>query len=127
MAQAKNDFMDTTRTLIIGLKGQAIAFDKETGRELWRAKLKPGTIGGEFVSLLMDGERVFAHCGGSLYCLDATNGRTLWSNDLPGLGYGLATIAVVGATSPSAEAIRHRQQQEQAAGAAAASGGAAAS
>ena len=99
-------------TLIyIGIKGAVIAFDRGTGQPLWKAPLK----GSDFVTVLLDGDRVLAATKGELFCLDATNGAILWHNDLPGEGWGLVTIATASGSSNTLPLAEHKRQQDQAA------------
>lgn len=103
--------MNTSETLFIGVKGHVVAFNKHDGTELWRTKLAGGfsVSGDRFVTLLVEGERVFAHTYGKLFCLDARTGRQLWTNELDGLSYDIATLAHIGASSPSLPAVvQHR-------------------
>jgi len=78
-------------TAFIGVQGHVLAIKKETGEVLWQSPLNGG-FGNAFVSLATDGTFVFAHSRGKLFCLDARSGGLLWTNELPGLGYGLASI-----------------------------------
>ena len=78
-------------TAFIGVRGHVLAIKKESGEVLWQTHLNGG-FGDSFVSLATDGALVFAHTRGSLFCMDAVSGQLLWTNDLPGLGYGLASI-----------------------------------
>jgi outer membrane protein assembly factor BamB len=82
----------------VGIKGGVVALDLGTGVERWRAPLK----GGQFVTLLVDGRRVFASTAGEIFCLDAHSGAQLWHNKLPGMGLGLASLATAGASSSPA-------------------------
>jgi len=110
--------MNTAFVLYVGVKNCVVAFDRANGAEIWRRKLKDGGMAaGGFVTTLTDGERVYAHASGSLYCLDARTGAVLWSNDLPGLGYGIASLAVVGASAPPAGVVSEKMRQESAASA----------
>jgi outer membrane protein assembly factor BamB len=95
--------MDTSEMLFVGLKEHVVALSKREGREIWKTKLIGGfTVAGErFVTVLVDNDRVYAHTRGNLFCLDTLNGKQLWTNELAGLGYDIATLAIVGATSPS--------------------------
>lgn len=103
--------------LYLGVKGSVVALQKSSGAELWRTHLK----GGSFVTLAVGEDAVFAHTAGHLFCVDKANGAVRWSNDLPGLGYGLGTIALTGVAG-GAEAMA---QQVAAAAAAAAAASAA--
>jgi outer membrane protein assembly factor BamB len=67
---------------------------------LWKTHLAGG-FGDAFVSLASDGTFVFAHTRGKLFCLDASSGALLWTNDLPGLGYGFASICAIPGASDS--------------------------
>lgn len=114
----------TSDLVYLGVKAHVTAIDRTTGRTLWQTKLKAGLSpsGDSFVSLLVDEGLVYAHTYGRLFCLDAANGDILWQNELDGLGYGIASLAVEGGASAAAPAIAHRQQRQ--AGAAAATTGA---
>jgi outer membrane protein assembly factor BamB len=82
--------MNSNDVILLGLKGTVVAISKETGQEIWSTKLPGG--GSHFVTLLGDSFKVFAYSNGHLYCLDLVRGTVLWSNDLPGMGYGLASL-----------------------------------
>ncbi len=86
-------------TLYVGTHSHVAAFDRATGSELWRTRLKGTLTSDDFVSLLVQRDRVYAHTGGELHCLDAATGAILWKNGLTGLGYGLASLAVEGVSS----------------------------
>jgi outer membrane protein assembly factor BamB len=113
--------MNAQHVILIGVKHSVSAVSKADGLVLWTTKL-PGGLGGDFVTVACDGERVFAHSSGQLFCLDLQNGRVLWTNELPGYGYGLASICVPGLVSgPDAAAVRAvKARQEAAANASAA-------
>ena len=103
------------QVLFIGAQGKVLAFDAETGGELWRSKLK----GSGTVLLHRDGEHLYASVSGELWCLDAANGAVRWHNKLKGLGLGIVSMCT------TAEAEQHRaayvtiaetmRQQQQAA------------
>jgi hypothetical protein len=68
----------------------------------------------DFVTVTCDGERVFAHAGGKLFGLDLASGRLLWSNELTGYGYGLASICVPGfGSAPDSTSVRHHIDLER--------------
>jgi outer membrane protein assembly factor BamB len=77
--------------LYVGTRGFVRAVRQSTGRKAWETSL-PGT-GYELVSLLPDGERVFAGSKGRLFGLDARTGTLLWSNELRGMKYGHMQLA----------------------------------
>jgi outer membrane protein assembly factor BamB len=106
--------------LFVGVKGSVAAFERTTGQEVWRTRLK----GGDFVTLLIDTDAIFAHTKGWLYCLDPATGRIEWSNGLPGLGYGFATLGTITAHADQVAAMKLMTQRRQAAAAASAGGAA---
>lgn len=80
------------------------------GKEVWSTWLK----GTDFVTLLLDGDVLLAATRGEVFCLDAATGKHLWSNGMPGQGFGLASIATArGASNPATE----QQRQNDAAAA----------
>src|SRR3954447_22336721 len=98
--------MDTNDILILGLKKRVAAISKVDGREVWSTELS-GSMGNGFVTALCDGANVFAYTGGHLHCLDLFSGQILWHSDLPGYGYGMATLALAdGRSAPDAAAVR---------------------
>ena len=87
-------------TTFIGVRGHVLAINKETGEVLWKTYLDSG-FGDSFVSLATDGAFVFAHSRGKLFCLNAASGQMLWTNELPDLGYGLASICATAGPTDS--------------------------
>ncbi len=114
--------MATKELVFLGINGSVVSIEKATGRRIWTKKLK----GSEYVSLLVDGDRVLAGTHGELFCLDAATGKILWHDPLKGYGWGLMSIATQnGSTDPSV-AQAHNAKQEQDSGASVAVMGAAA-
>jgi hypothetical protein len=99
--------------IVVGIKGTVLAVDRETGTTLWTTELK----GSEFVNLTLEGGDVFAASKGRLYRLDASTGEIRWCNELPGLGWGIVSIAGASQATAAAE----KQRRDAAAAAAAAS------
>jgi outer membrane protein assembly factor BamB len=98
--------------VFIGMQGSVLALDRSTGAEIWRTGLK----GKDFVNVVLDGDRVLAATRGELFCLDPATGRIFWTNELPGLGRGLITVATE--SSPSGSVIPNvdkRRRDEEAA------------
>jgi len=93
---------------LVGIKSTVVAMSRANGAILWSTRL-PAGLTADFVTVTCDGERVFAHTGGKLFGLDLATGRLLWSNELTGYGYGLATLCVPGsvAAPDSASVRRH--------------------
>jgi len=88
-----------------------VAIDRDTGETLWTTDLK----GSEFVNVALDGGDLFAASRGRLYRLDPSTGDIRWCNELPGLGYGLVSIA---GSSQSGAAAAEKQRRDAAAAAA---------
>ncbi|SET50206.1 outer membrane protein assembly factor BamB family protein [Thalassotalea agarivorans] len=78
--------------LYLGIKGQVVAINKSTGQIVWQTKLKTSSI----TNVCIEQDKIFAHAGGHLFCLDAALGSILWTNKLSGLGYGSCLFAVPG-------------------------------
>src|SRR5262245_60672965 len=100
--------------VLLGVKRTVIAFDKDTGQRLWSRDLSSG-LSGEFITVLADSARVYAHTHGEMFCLDLRTGSVLWRDELPGLGYGIASIALPGifATSPALAAkLQHDRSRD---------------
>jgi len=112
---------DPQELLFVGIKDVVIALRQGDGAEVWRAKLK----GGDFVTILWDGEGLFAANNGEVFRLDPASGAVLWKNPLKGLRLGVVSLASfrVGARSTPYETIAEQKRRE-AAGHAATAGGA---
>ena len=85
--------------LIIGSNGYVSAIGTSDGDELWRTKLREGFFGGSGgcdVSVLIEGDKIFAGCAGRIYALRASDGKILWDNDLKGMGYNQVALAKEG-------------------------------
>jgi len=106
--------MKAQEIILVGVKHSVSAVSKANGAVLWTTKL-PGGLGSDFVTVASDGERVFAHSSGQLFCLELASGRLLWTNELRGYGYGLSSICVPGmGSSPDLTAVRAIQAQREA-------------
>jgi outer membrane protein assembly factor BamB len=107
--------------LFIGVKYSVIALDERTGDEVWRAELRSG----DYVTVLWDGQSLFAANSGEVWRLDPKNGSVMWHNELKGLGRGLLSLASSRrATEPSdmdLSAEKRRRDAQAAAAATAAS------
>ena len=117
----------TSEILYVGVKGTVVAIDKKAGKTMWQTPLKGGAFGGaRFVTLLVEGDFVYAHTQGELFCLNARSGQILWNNELEGLGYDIASLASEGSSSPSLAALaylRNQQAQQSAASSSSHGGG----
>lgn len=107
--------------IFVGVKRFLVALDERTGDEVWRTELHSG----DYVTVLWDGESLFAANAGEVWRLDPRNGAVIWHNELKGDGRGLVTLASSRRpTQPSdmdLSAEKRRRDMEQAAAAAAAS------
>jgi outer membrane protein assembly factor BamB len=89
------------------------AISKIDGRILWSTEVS-STLGNPFVTLVIDEHRVFAGCAGHLHCLDLATGGVIWTNELPGYGYGLASLCLPGGkSSPSPEVAEQLAEEEK--------------
>jgi len=109
--------MNTDDMLFVGIKGRVLALDRNTGQNIWEAKLKWAVLGDFFVNVFFDRGNVFAHTGGKVFCLDAASGRIKWENPLTGCGYGIATLTSVTGSSHNQAGIVHKKQRDSAAAA----------
>ncbi len=111
--------MTSDDILLLGLKQSVSAISRLDGRSLWKTALPGSIAGNDFVTVLSDGQRVFAHTEGKVHCLDLANGQVLWSNDLPGYGFGIASLCFPGGlAAPDPAGVQKRileQQQSSAA------------
>ncbi len=103
--------MDPDNIVLLGVKGAVLAFRRDTGAHLWATELKSSA--NNFVTVTADLDRVYAHTGGELFCLDLATGQRLWQDGLKGFGYGLASIALPGAAIASAT-IAEKKREERA-------------
>lgn len=103
--------------IVLAVKRTVIAFNKADGTRLWSTKLVSG-LGDDFVTVLADTTRVYAHTRGEMFCLDLATGAILWQDSLSGLGYGIASIALPGSSAPQAAVIAQIRRQQEASGSA---------
>lgn len=110
--------MNLQGMLFVGFNKRVAALDRDTGNIIWRWTAPEGT---GFVSLLLDGDRLFASVKGYTYCLDPTNGQQLWRNPMKGFGFGTVSLASRAGHSP--HTLLGQAAAEQAAAAAAGAAG----
>jgi hypothetical protein len=110
--------MSSNDILLLGLKQSVTAISKLNGQSLWKTALPGGLTGDDFVTVLSDGQRVYAHTEGKLHCLDLADGRVLWSNELRGYGYGIASLCFPGGPgAPDPAAVQKHILEQQKSGA----------
>lgn len=111
--------------VFVSFNGRVFAVHRDTGQLVWRWVAGRGSR--SVVTILPDGDRLYASCQGYTWALDALSGRELWYQPFSGEGYGIPMIATArhSSMSPSAAAAI-AAQQAAAAGAAAAAAAASA-
>jgi outer membrane protein assembly factor BamB len=108
--------MNASDLIFIGLKASVTAMQKASGQQVWRTEL-PGGMGDSFVTVNHDDNFIYAHSRGQIHCLDLATGEIRWSNELSGLGYGVASIALLGSLPappiPVYERLAEQERQRQ--------------
>ncbi|HSQ31179.1 MAG TPA: PQQ-binding-like beta-propeller repeat protein [Gemmatimonadaceae bacterium] len=100
--------------VFVGIKSSVIALDERTGDGVWRTDLRSS----DYVSVLWDGESLFAANSGEVWRIDPETGDLLWHNELKGMGRGLASLATSRHPNTSAStdlAAEKRRRDAQAA------------
>jgi len=112
---------DSQELLFVGIKDVVVALRPADGVEVWRTKLKSSN----FVTLLWDGDKLFAANNGEVFRLDPVSGTIIWGNPMKGLRQGVVSLATLRPGTPSNspyETIAEQKRREAAAAAAAAAG-----
>jgi outer membrane protein assembly factor BamB len=104
--------------VFVGIKGKLVALDERTGAEVWRAELRSS----DYVSVVWDGEALFAATAGEVWRLDPERGHILWHNELKGMGRGVASLATSRHPASSANDDRTAEQRRRQQAAAASAG-----
>src|SRR5439155_19596522 len=86
----KGSAMSIERMVFVGLNGRVASLERDTDTTLWEGGCPKPRSG--YVTLLVDGDRLFVTVNGYTYCLDAFTGEQLWYNPLKGYGTGVASI-----------------------------------
>jgi len=103
--------MDINEVLYVGIKAQVLALDRQTGNVIWRTALPNWNVAGDsFVNVIFDGDSLFAHTLGRLYCIDPGTGQIKWRNNLEGCGYGIPTFATATSSTGSGGAVQRMMQ-----------------
>ena len=103
------------KPICVGIKGRVLALNRRSGETLWETKL----VGNQFVNVHWEGNNVIAATRGEVYCPDPKSGKIKWRNGLPGMGWGMVTIAGAEGNARAIIEALHRQQQAASSGAAA--------
>ena len=110
--------MTSAEMVFVGFNGKAAALDRGSGEILWEWKATKGT---GYVSLLLDGDSLFAAVSGYTYCLDPRTGQQLWFNPMKGFGFGVTSIATAAGHTPHNRLAEHAGKKRKAAAATSAS------
>jgi outer membrane protein assembly factor BamB len=104
--------MELTDLVFTGFNKRVAALHRETGALVWEWKAPQSG----YVTLLLDGDRLIVSVKGYLHCLNPLTGKRLWTNDLPGFGTGVATLASArGGSSVPLPAYAAAQEAQRAA------------
>jgi outer membrane protein assembly factor BamB len=110
--------------LFVGIKSYVIAVDRASGAEVWRTQLPAKyRSSAMLVSVLFDGEGLYASIAGEVFALNPKTGELLWHEPFKGLGTGFVTMTSelgTGATSSRDAANAAMVMAQRAAAAAAA-------
>ena len=108
MKDIRTIIMKANDILLLGLKRKVTAIAKSDGHHVWCTEIRGGFISGsDFITLACDDSHVFAYASGHLHCLELSSGRLLWTDELPGYGFGLASLCVPGyGTAPDHAAVK---------------------
>jgi len=104
--------------VFVGVKNSVVAIDDRTGTEVWRVKLRSS----DYVTVLWDGEALFAANAGEIWRLDPEHGGILWHNELKGMGRGVVSLASTRLAQTSVDSTLLAEKRRRDAAAAAAGG-----
>ena len=106
--------MPRPQMLFVGIRGRVVALDRDTGDEMWRVQ-----CGSDYLTVLWDGDALFAATSGEIWRLDPETGDLLWHNKMRGLGQGLVSLASTQMVGVSDSAVEYHRRAVAAASAAA--------
>jgi outer membrane protein assembly factor BamB len=93
--------MKTKKEMVfVGLNGQVVALDRDSGRVRWKWQSPKG---GGYMTLLPDRDRLVVSAGGYIYCLDPATGKQIWNNPLTGFGCGVASLTTLHKRTPDSD------------------------
>jgi len=79
--------------LFVGIKSYVIAMDRASGAEVWRTQLPAKYRNSAMlVTVLFDGEGLYASIAGEVFALNPKTGELLWHEPFKGLGTGFVTM-----------------------------------
>ena len=85
------------RLVFLGFNSYVTALDRDTGEIVWKWVSPDGSS--DYVSLLLDGDRLIVSVEGYTYCLNPLSGEQVWANPLKGFGTGIPTLVSARGTS----------------------------
>lgn len=100
----------TENRIYLGIKSRVVCIDRRTGEELWRTQMKKND---GLTTIMVSGEYILAYSRGVLHGLSTETGAVLWTNDLPGLGYGYCLIASATGGNDQAASLNHSASAQQ--------------
>jgi outer membrane protein assembly factor BamB len=107
-----NRTITTNDLLFVGFNGRVIALDRADGSVVWKWRPSQKGMGSGMVTLLPDGERLFATIMGYTWALDPVDGRELWYQPLKGEGQGIATLATMSAAADASRLAAAASQEQ---------------
>jgi len=103
-----------TLLLYVAGKKLVMAVDPSTGSEVWTAPIEGnGIFGTGVVTLLCDGERLYAGRGGMVTAFDALTGQRLWSKNTPDGISPTPMLAMAGISADNAAVTNHSKKAQQ--------------
>ncbi len=101
----------TDDLLFVSFAGKVFALHRGSGEVVWKWKAPNGT---GLVTLLPDGDRLFASCQGYTWALDPCEGTPLWFQELKGEGMGTPMLATMRGASSFPPATEEEGRSESA-------------
>ncbi len=95
------------KTFYIGIKGRVACIDRASGQTIWQTHL----AGSQFVNVQIHDGELLAGTRGELYSLDPDTGAIKWHNGLPGMGWGIMSVAGNHDNTAAVQEVIQRQQQ----------------
>ena len=104
--------MEMPQALAVYVGGHIHAIYPDTGDTAWSTKL-PKAYKSSTGTILIEGDVVIAGVGGRVYCLDLSDGRILWINQMRRMGLGMVSMATTRQNTGGDAAAAHQQQVSQ--------------
>ena len=80
--------------LYVGANNKIAVIDAGTGRTIKEIVLNEAWLktGNRFINMIKKDGFLYAHTYGRLYCVDIGRGQVVWSNELKGMGFDIASL-----------------------------------